>query len=223
MIEVLGPEKLAVEGVRNMKRLALVGCVWFSSVVALSSSALAANVAGAVHTADNKPVTDVRIVVKSYDFGTVRSAAYNPSTPETVTRETVTDSRGNYSIGGLPEGDYVFTLEPRAKGIQRGDGVGNVGKDGLTVDWTVSPNAPALAMATPGVTTLAQAAGGGAAGGAVGGAGGAGAAGAGAAGAGLGGLGAVGVAGGITAGVTGGVLGGLAASGGIGGGGPATP
>jgi hypothetical protein len=57
---------------------------------------------------------------------------------------------GRYAIDKLPNGQYVFKLDPLATGVKPGEGVGYLSDKGLTIDWKVSRDGEALAEATIG-------------------------------------------------------------------------
>jgi hypothetical protein len=63
----------------------------------------------------------------------------------------ITGTDGRYLIDNLPNGKYIFKLDPLKTGFQPGDGAGYLGDKGLTVDWKVSPNAVALDDVVPGI------------------------------------------------------------------------
>lgn len=103
-----------------------------------TSVALSAQVVGIVKNADGAAVEGVRIRAVNSSGKTVGQG--------------VTGPEGRYVIANLPNGQYVFKLDPLATGVQLGDGVGYLSDKGLTVDWKVSPNAIALDDATTGTT-----------------------------------------------------------------------
>ncbi len=95
-----------------------------------------AQVVGTVSDAAGKPVPGIAIVAVDQSGK--------------VAGQSVSGVHGNYLIDGLSPGKYVFRLEPRATGMQGGNGVAYLSAAGLTVNWTVSPDALALDDATTG-------------------------------------------------------------------------
>ena len=68
------------------------------------------------------------------------------------------DIYGRYCISGLSPGAYTLNLTPPpATGYIAGSAPESLGAEGLTVDWSTCPQAPAAATSTPGVTSLASA------------------------------------------------------------------
>jgi len=68
------------------------------------------------------------------------------------------DIYGRYCISGLNPGAYTLNLTPPpATGYIPGSAPESLGAEGLTVDWSTCPQAPAAATSTPGVTSLASA------------------------------------------------------------------
>lgn len=68
-----------------------------------------------------------------------------------VVARSVTDATGSYRLTGLEPGQYTLTLNPLSTGFEGNTFVASLGAEGLTVQWTVSSTAPAIAAATPGV------------------------------------------------------------------------
>jgi hypothetical protein len=134
-----------------------------SSGLALGSTGFCADVQGSIKTAQGALVSGMHILVEPQKkTGATdpyfRLVAFgSPAAPTSM--EAVSKSNGTYAIGGLAPGTYVMKLEPGATGFKPGEAIGAVGKDGLTVNWVVSKDAPALAFASKGVITTAQSAG----------------------------------------------------------------
>jgi hypothetical protein len=115
-----------------------------------------------------------------------------------VTGSAVSGAKGEYSIQGLADGTYRFVLDTKMTKYQKGEPVvAIVTAKGLTLNWVVSTTAPPIALAQPGLTSFL-------AGDPFG-------------------MTTLAFSGLVTGVVGAGVLGGLAASGGIGGGGVASP
>jgi hypothetical protein len=95
-------------------------------------------VAGMVVTSQGNPIAGVRIVARN-SSGKVIS-------------EAVTDSRGQYAVRNLAPDRYQITLDPLNSPFKGQTVVSAVGTEGLTVNWMVSPVAPALAMAAVGAS-----------------------------------------------------------------------
>lgn len=106
------------------------------AVLYLAGQGLCAQVAGIVRDVGGKPVAGVKITA-------VGESAKNRG-------QGISAADGSYLIDGLDPDKYVFKLDPQLTGMQGGDGVAYLGADGLTVNWTVSPNALALDDAVAG-------------------------------------------------------------------------
>ena len=95
------------------------------------------DVVGTVLDAQGNPVKGVEISVQDADGKVVAQA--------------VTNDKGGYIMKGLAPGQYNLALNPLATGFQGETVATSLGSEGLTVNWTVSAAAPAVAVATPGV------------------------------------------------------------------------
>jgi hypothetical protein len=61
--------------------------------------------------------------------------------------QALTDAHGAYRIGGLEPSTYDFSLDPGKRGFKPGTAVSYVDAKWLTVNWTVCPQAEAVAAA----------------------------------------------------------------------------
>jgi hypothetical protein len=104
--------------------------------LAWATVAFSAQVVGIVKSADDVVVQGVRISVVDASGKTLGQG--------------LTRADGRYLIDNLPNGKYVFKLDPLKTGFQPGDGAGYLSDKGLTVNWKVSPNAVALDDVIPG-------------------------------------------------------------------------
>ena len=95
-------------------------------------------IVGMVGTVQGKPVTGVKIAARDVSGK--------------VVRESATDIRGQYALQNLAPGRYQLTLDPINSGFKGETVASAVGIQGLTVNWTVSQLAPALATAAVGVS-----------------------------------------------------------------------
>jgi hypothetical protein len=111
----------------------------FATVAGVARCAQAATLAGAILDVQGKPVEGVEISVQDATGKTVASA--------------VTNAKGVYAMEGIPPGQYHVSLNPLNTGFQGQTVVATVSEKGLTVSWTVSSTAPAVAAATPGIAT----------------------------------------------------------------------
>ena len=103
-------------------------------VLSLGSAAYCATVNGVIKAVNGKPVSGVRVAIEANHAGAA---------------ETISNPDGTYKIESLAPGRYTIRLDPLKSGFAAGDAVATIGKEGLTVDWIVSVNTPALAVATP--------------------------------------------------------------------------
>jgi len=95
-----------------------------------------ATIVGTVVTAQQKPVPEVKIVIK------------DPSGK--ALRETLTNGDGRYSLKDVNTGRYQLTLDPLQNRFQGETVVANLGSQGLTVNWLVASGAAPIATAQPG-------------------------------------------------------------------------
>lgn len=117
-------------------------------VICLGSiaNARAALVDGTVSDTSGAPVVGVRI------------RAVNSS--GRTAGQGISGADGRYAIDRLPNGQYVFKLDPLATGFQAGDSVAYLTEKGLTIDWEVSLSAAALDSAAIGTAAGSAFAGG---------------------------------------------------------------
>ncbi len=101
-----------------------------------SGALQAATITGLVLDSQGSPVSGVEI------------AARDPGSR--VMARSVTNAEGRYLLEGLAAGQLSLTLNPLETGFQGETAVVSLGAEGLTVNWTVSTTAPALAAAAPG-------------------------------------------------------------------------
>ena len=74
-------------------------------------------------------------------------------TADKVQSQAVTDVQGHYILSGLRPGQYRYFLNVKSLGFKNGAAVAPMGMGGLTIDWKVSSQNAAMAMATDGVNT----------------------------------------------------------------------
>lgn len=97
-------------------------------------SAETANIGGVVQTAHGQPVEGVEIMVK------------DPA--DRLRARAITNTRGQYILENLPLGPCRLMLNPLTTGFKGETVATNLGAKGLTVNWLVSPSAPAIAAAS---------------------------------------------------------------------------
>lgn len=121
------------------QRFGLAVLVIFVVTAGLSAprQAQAATLTGVVLDTQGKPVDEVAIEVKD--------------TTGKVMGRVTTNPKGEYTLEELPPGEYHLTLNPLNTNFRGQTVVATVEGKGLTVSWTVSSAAPAIAAATPGV------------------------------------------------------------------------
>ena len=111
------------------------------SLAMAATTGYCADVVGAVFNSDRKPVQGLRINALDQTGTTVAGA--------------VSGAKGEYTINGLADGTYRFALDTKMTNYQKGEPViGIVTAKGLTLNWIVSPTAPPVALAQPGLTSL---------------------------------------------------------------------
>ncbi len=107
-------------------------------LIAFVPQARSAVIAGSVTDAQNSPVTPAHVTVKDQAGNLVGSADAN--------------SQGQYSISGVPTGQYNISLAlPGSKYLGQSIQSG-VQPEGLCLDWSVSQTASALATGRPGAS-----------------------------------------------------------------------
>jgi hypothetical protein len=102
------------------------------------SPALCANLTGVVTNLQGQPVSGMQIVVQ------------NPA--KQVLGKAITNASGHYEVGSLSPNTYAYTLNPMNTGYKGGSAISYCGSKGLIINWKVSNNRGALAMAAPGGT-----------------------------------------------------------------------
>ena len=93
-------------------------------------------IVGTVVNAQQKPVPEVKIVIK------------DPSGK--ALRETLTNGDGRYSLKEVNTGQYQLTLDPLQNPFQGQTVVANLGSLGLTVNWLIATGVAPIATAEPG-------------------------------------------------------------------------
>ena len=120
-----------------MKKLAYLSLVVilciFGAPSQSRSETSSANLVGTVLDAAGNPVQGIEITAK------------DPTGK--IIGQSVTDAKGQYILKKLPVGEYDLTLDPKNTGYQGATVVTSMVKEGLTVNWTVSNTAPAVAIA----------------------------------------------------------------------------
>jgi hypothetical protein len=101
-----------------------------------SQPAWCASVVGAVADAQGHPVANVLIKVQ------------NPAGK--LISQATTDLKGQYKIAGLTPGKYEYLLDPGTTGFKPGSAVSYLDTNGMTINWKLSPNASAIALANQG-------------------------------------------------------------------------
>jgi len=124
-----------------MNRIYLAFMVAAFLSVAVVSRTWAAAIVGSVIDRLGNPVMGVQISVRDMQ--------------NHVVGQDVTGPNGKYTIDGLLPGQYQVSLKPLATGYIPQTVVAHLGSQKLTVKWTVSRNAPALATATSGTRLAA--------------------------------------------------------------------
>jgi hypothetical protein len=104
-------------------------------LLATTSVAQGASVIGTISDANAKPVSRVKIFVKSPSGKTLATAQ--------------TDVQGHYEINGLAPTIYNFVLVAASATLNGGNATAYLNADGLTIDWILSSN-PAVAVANRG-------------------------------------------------------------------------
>jgi hypothetical protein len=107
-----------------------------------ASVAFSAQVVGIVKSANDTVVQGVKISVVDASGK--------------ILGQGLTAADGRYLIDNLPNGKYIFKLDPLKTGFQPGDGAGYLGDKGLTVDWKVSPNAVAVDDVVSGIKGIPE-------------------------------------------------------------------
>jgi hypothetical protein len=95
-----------------------------------------ATIVGSVVNNQKSPVPGIKILAKD-------------SSGKKILAEAVTDAEGCYDLANLSIGQYQLTLDPLKSPYQGETVVTALGPQGLTVDWTVSESAKAIASAVP--------------------------------------------------------------------------
>lgn len=93
-------------------------------------------IVGSVVNNQKSPVPGIKILAKD-------------SSGKKILGEAVTDAEGCYDLANLSIGQYQLTLDPLKSPYQGETVVTALGPQGLTVDWTVSESAKAIASAVP--------------------------------------------------------------------------
>jgi hypothetical protein len=121
----------------STRRILLSGLIAFGLMV-FAGQARSAEIAGSVTDTKNNPVTPAHVTVKDQSGNVVGSADAN--------------SQGQYSISGVPTGEYKISLAlPGSKYLGQTIQSG-VQPEGLCLDWSVSQTANAMATGRPGAS-----------------------------------------------------------------------
>jgi hypothetical protein len=116
--------------------------VIFSSVLLLvaagASKGSCAEVVGSVTDLSGHPVSGAVITAKDSSGKLLAQALANP--------------QGHYQLVGLAPGQYDYFLKVNQLGFKDGSAVAALSTKGLTMDWKVSNQDPAVAMATEGLS-----------------------------------------------------------------------
>lgn len=118
-----------------MRKILVAGLMGLLAVTG-ASVALCADITGTVSDISGTPIANVQLSARDNSGKSAGMA--------------LTDSRGKYRIGGLSPANYTCLLDPLASGFKGGDAVAALGHKGLTINWKVSADAPALALASEG-------------------------------------------------------------------------
>jgi hypothetical protein len=118
-----------------MKRFSVLMAVAFG--LSFTTAAFSAEIGGNVADQQGTPAPSITISAADSSGKTVGSG--------------ITDAKGAYSITNIAPGDYKLSLKPGGANYRGETVVTHVGADGLTVDWKVSQNAPAIALAKEGI------------------------------------------------------------------------
>ncbi|MBF6571120.1 MAG: carboxypeptidase regulatory-like domain-containing protein [Candidatus Binataceae bacterium] len=118
-----------------MRKLAITA-ITALFVLANASLALCAEIVGTVSDTQGNPVQGVQITAQT-SAGRVVGQAFS-------------SANGKYQITQINPGTYDFLLNPLQSGFKAGSGVADLNSKGLTINWKLSPTAPALALASEG-------------------------------------------------------------------------
>src|SRR5882757_9010540 len=97
----------------------------------------AAEVVGKVTDPAGAPIAGVEVVVQTQSNGEQKGVRITSA---------ISDSSGRYEIHGVMPGAYTFVAGGQTA-------VCYVEKKGVTIDWGIAPNAPAIAFARRGIST----------------------------------------------------------------------
>ena len=122
-----------------MRTLTTIAATSAALVLGLAMSAFGADIVGTIVDSSGVPIPGVAVSV-----GTRAGTKVGTAT---------SDSLGRYAMRGIPPGTYTLSTKGQTA-------VSYLGKDGLTVDWGLAPNAPAIATARPGTAPAVAEAGG---------------------------------------------------------------
>jgi hypothetical protein len=115
---------------------AVISVLFGAAVLSLLAvrQASCADVVGVVTDTQGQGVANVRILVQNMTNNALHEARSKAS--------------GRYQVTGLGPGVYKYTLDPAASGFKGGDAVSYLGSKGLTIDWQLSANGQAIALAS---------------------------------------------------------------------------
>src|SRR5712691_5669092 len=132
--------QIKMGGIRMVRRI-MASLMGLSLMLVAATTGYCATVAGTVLNSDRKPVQGLRVNVLDKN-GTVMGSA-------------VSGAKGEYTIEGVADGTYRFALDTKITNYQTGEPVvGIVTAKGLTLNWVVSPTAPPISLAQPGLGSV---------------------------------------------------------------------
>lgn len=104
--------------------------------LACAMPAIAANISGVVTAPGGKGVAGIKVIAMNSKGATIASA--------------ISSTDGKYTLGLHPDANYRFALDTGMTGFEKGNPVGAfVPRNGLTLNWVISPKARPLAYARP--------------------------------------------------------------------------
>jgi Carboxypeptidase regulatory-like domain len=109
-----------------MRNLSVLTAISAALMVGAASVAFSADIVGTIGGPGGKPIPGVQVSVDNQSGVTVGSAT--------------SDTLGRYEFRGLQPGTYTLNSSGQSA-------VSYVGPNGVTVNWGVTPNAPAIATA----------------------------------------------------------------------------
>ena len=123
-----------------MRRLVSVVFAAAALSIAGAPRVFCADVVGLVADTHGRPIANARILVKTLANNALSEAHSN--------------TNGQYQLTGLAPGTYKYVLDLVASGFVGGDAVSYLGAKGLTINWHLSRNSPAIALARESTGTM---------------------------------------------------------------------